>query len=265
MLIIGEKINSSHPKISRAIAGQDAAYLQKLAQEQVAGGAQMLDVNCGTVKNEPAAMDWLVKIIQEKVQVPLVIDSPNPEAIEAGLSRLSAGHQEQAMVNSITAEKERFEKILPLVKKYNAGVIALTMNEQGIPRTALERFTIAQNLQQITGDYKIPLSNLYIDPLVQPVASEPQQVIEFLESLRLIKTLPKAQTICGLSNVSFGLPNRSLLNAIFIAMCFGYGLDAAIIDPTDKNIMGAVRAAEALLNKDEYCLNYIKAYRESQL
>ncbi len=262
MLIIGEKINSTRQRINRALISKDSHYIQQVAVDQVANGAQVLDVNCGiNIKNEPELMSWLVRIVQEKVKVSLVIDSPNPDALEAGLKV----HQGSAIVNSITAEKNRYEKILPLVKKYQAKVIALTIDEKGMPRTARERFDLAKKLVKVTAEHGIPAKDVYIDSLVHPVSTEPQQVTEFLEALRLIKTLPDVQTICGLSNVSFGLPNRSLLNATFVAMVLCSGLDAAIIDPTDKSIRSAIKAAEALLNRDQYCASYIAAHRESKL
>ncbi|MFH1228084.1 MAG: methyltetrahydrofolate cobalamin methyltransferase [Planctomycetota bacterium] len=262
MIIIGEKINSTRKDIAQAIENKDAAYIQQIACEQTACGADMLDVNCGTKINEELEkITWLIKTIQQKVNVPLVIDSPNHLAIEAGLK----AHTGRAVINSVTAEKDKFEIIFPLAKKYNAGVIALLIDEKGMPNNAQERFDIARKLIQSANAYQISPADLYIDPLVRSVAAEPTQGIEFLESLRLIKTLPGIKTICGVSNVSFGLPNRKLLNSTFITMAIWAGLDSAILDPTDKSMMSAIKATEALLNKDEYCMGYITAHRESRL
>ena len=262
MIIIGEKINSTRKDMARAISQNDAAYIQDVALEQANAGASWLDVNCATqIDDEAVKMAWLVKIVQGRVNVPLSIDSPNPLAIEAGLKV----HQGQAIINSTTAEPDRIEKIFPLAHKYNAGVIALCIDEKGMPRTAQDRFDIAKKLFKMAFDYKIPPEDLYIDPLVRPVATEPEQVEEFLESLRMIKTLKGVKTICGLSNVSFGLPDRKLLNATFAVMALAAGLDAAILDPTDKAVLAGIKAAEALLNHDEYCLNYITAHRENKL
>jgi len=196
-----------------------------------------------------------------------VIDSSNPEVIEIGLkSYVNKSNTGRAMVNSITAEKEKIERILPLVKKYNADVIALTIEEKGMPENARERVDIAKRILDIaTKDYGISADNIYFDLLVRPVSTEPGQVKEFLESIGLVKQSLGAKTVCGLSNVSFGLPNRSLLNSTFLAMCISAGLDAAIIDPTDKNMMAVLRAGEALIGKDEYCMNYITSHREGKL
>jgi len=262
MIIIGEKINSTRKDMAQAISQNDAAYIQKIALEQVNAGANMLDVNCATqIDNEPAKMAWLVKIVQGRINIPLVIDSPNPLAIESALKV----HQGQSIINSTTAEPDRIKQIFPLAQKYRAGLIALCIDEKGMPKTAQDRFEIARRLYQTALDYKIPPEDLYIDPLVRPVATEPGQVNEFLDSLRLIKTLKNVKTICGLSNVSFGLPDRKLLNATFVVMALAAGLDAAILDPTDKAVLARIKASEALLNQDEYCLNYITAHRENKL
>ena len=157
------------------------------------------------------------------------------------------------------------DKILPLVKKYNTSVIALTMDEKGMPKNAQQRFDIAKKILETTNKYEIPYKNIYFDPLVKPVSTESDQGKEFLEAVKLIKTLPEVMTVCGLSNISFGLPNRSLINSTFLTMCIFSGLDAAIIDPTDKNIISALKASNALLGKDEYCMEYITAVREKKL
>ena len=262
MIIIGEKINSTRKDMAQAISQNDAAYIQDVALEQVNAGANMLDVNCATqINDEPAKMAWLVKIVQGRINIPLVIDSPNPLAIESALKV----HQGQSIINSTTAEPDRINQIFPLAQKYRAGLIALCIDEKGMPKTAHDRFEIARKLYQTALDYKIPPEDLYIDPLVRPVATEPGQVNEFLDSLRMIKTLKGVRTICGLSNVSFGLPDRKLLNATFVVMALAAGLDAAILDPTDKAVLARIKASEALLNQDEYCLNYITAHRENKL
>lgn len=262
MLIIGERINATRKSINKAIEKKDVKFIQQEAIKQVQCGAEFLDVNCGiNIKDELDNMEWLVKIVQEVINVPLVIDSPNANALERGLMF----HKGKPIINSVTAEEKRYEKILPLVKKYNTSVIALTIDEKGMPKTAEERFNIAKKIVRITTEYGILPEDVFFDPLVRPISTEPEQVKEFLESLRLIKTLPQVKTICGLSNVSYGLPNRSLLNSIFIAIALGYGLDSAIIDPTDKKMISAIKTAEALLGKDEYCLSYITAYREGKV
>lgn len=262
MLIVGERINTTRKSIAEAVEKKDAEFIQAEARKQVEAGAQYLDVNCGTrIKNEVADMEWLVNTIQEVVDVPLCIDSPNPAAIEKGLSLA----KKKALVNSITGEKTRIEQILPLVKEHGAAVVALTMDEGGMPETAAQRYEIASRILEQVSREGLKEEDLYFDPLVRPVSTEPKQAVEFLNALRSIKTLGQVNIICGLSNISFGLPNRKLINAVFLSMAVSYGLNSAIIDPTDKLMMASIYAAQALLGQDEYCMNYITASREGRL
>lgn len=261
MLIIGERINATRKSIADAIIKKDAKFIQQEAVMQVKAGAEMLDVNCGmSIKDEPNNMEWLVNVIQDAVDVSLVIDSPNPAAIESGLKLC----RRKAMVNSITGEKERIEKISPLVEKYNADVVALTMDEKGMPHTSKERCDIAEKIVESLRGYSVSLERIYFDLLVRPISTEPDQANEFLGAVILVKKNLNAKTVCGLSNISFGLPDRKLINAAFLTMSLYAGLTAAIIDPTDKQMMAAVRTSEAILGRDEYCLKYIAAFREGK-
>jgi len=262
MLIIGERINASRKSILQAIQERNTSFIQEEAKRQVESGAQMLDVNAGVrVRQEPEDIAWLVRTIQEVVNVPLCIDSPNPLAIEAGLSL----HKGRAMVNSITLEEKRLKGILPLVKQYGSLVVALTMSENKMPETAKDRLDISREIIKIIQKENIPLENLYIDPLVHPISTDKNNAIIVLESIRMIKETFSVKIITGLSNISFGLPNRPLINRTFLAMALSAGLDSALIDPLDKEIMATLRATEALLGQDEYCLQYLTAFRKGNL
>lgn len=260
MLIVGELINTSRKAIKPAVEERDAAYIQDIAQKQVGAGAQYIDVNCGTmVFNEPETMAWLVDTIQAKISAPLCLDSPNPQALEQGLSLVKNG---QPMINSITAETERFSTILPLITKYKAKIVALCMDDNGMPETAEQRLVIAQKLVQDLTAAGVPESDIYLDPLVKPVSTSDKAGLEVLETIKAIKeTYPKAHLICGLSNVSFGLPNRKVLNRVFMIQTMTMGMDAYILDPLDKTMMGFVYASQALLGKDQYCMQYLTAHR----
>lgn len=261
-LKIGERINSSRKTISRALESKDEAFIRKEAKLQKEAGAAMLDVNCAfNSKNEAADMEWLVRIVQEETGLPLSIDSPNPKAIEAGLRK----HKGRALINSITLEKERAGAILPLVKKYNAQVIVLPMDEGGMPSTAGERVKIVEKALALTREHGVSEEALYIDPLIRPISSEPRQAVEVIESVKLIKAKYDLKMTCGLSNVSFGLPERSILNAVFLAMLLSAGLDAAILDPTNKKVKAVLKASDALLGNDKFCKEYIKSYRAGEL
>ncbi len=263
MLIVGERINSSRKAILEAIRTRDAVFIQAEVKKQLDCGADMLDINSAmSLEKETDDMEWLVNLVQQAVNIPLCIDSPNPETIKRALSV----HKGKALVNSVTGDKKRIEEIAPLVGQYHAAVVALTMDEKGMPDTAVERLDIAKRILETLFEYKIKPEDVYFDPLVRPISAEAKQAKEFLCALRLIKKeLKGVKTICGLSNVSFGLPKRSLLNATFLAMALNCGLDAVIIDPVDKIVRASLRSSLALLGEDNYCLNYISAVREGKL
>lgn len=266
MLIIGEKINSSRKDIKDIVESKNKEFIQGLAQKQVEGGAQMLDLNIGTIrKSEPENMKWLVKTVQEAVDVPLCIDSPNHEAIKAGLE-VYDWDKGKALINSVTAEREKLELILPLVKKYQCSIVALTMNEQGIPQNSKERFKIADGLIRKLTSEGIPMEDIYIDPLALPVSTNIQNSNIAQEILRRIKdSHPEVKTIMGLSNISYGLPERKLINQGFVVLAMACGLDAVILDSTDQKIMALIKVANLLLGKDEFCGQYLKAFREEKL
>lgn len=259
---IGERINSSRKPIARALETKDEAFIRKEARLQKEAGSDMLDVNCAcNSKNETADMKWLVKTVQKETGLPLSIDSPDPKVIEAALLE----HKGRALVNSTTLEKNKVKTILPLVKKYNADVIILTLDERGMPSNARERVDMAERAIKSAKEYDIPPGNIYIDPLARAISSESKQGSEVIESVKLIKAKYRMKIICGLSNISFGLPNRGVLNAVFLAMMLSAGLDAAILDPVDKKIKAVLKASEALLGRDEFCMEYIKSHRRGEL
>jgi len=263
MLIIGERINSTRTKIHDAIKQRNAAHILKEARSQIAAGAMFVDVNCAvTTGDELQDIDWVISVIQSEIPgVSICIDSPNYMAIEKALKVYSAGGQ--IFINSITAEDDRMRRIVPLAREYKAKLIALTMDQSGMPNTADERFEIARRIFDRVRRDDFPTEDLYFDALIRPISTEPTQ--EFLRSIPLIKKLDNVKTVCGLSNVSYGLPNRSVINATFLSMAIQAGLDAAILDPTDKLVSTCIAASRALLCQDGYCAEYIRAFREGRL
>lgn len=260
MLIVGELINTSRKAIKPAVESRDAAFIQDIAQKQVEAGADYVDVNCGTmVFNEEETMAWLVETVQAKVQAPLCLDSPNSKAIEVGLSLAKYG---QPMINSITAEKQRWGEILPLVVKYKAKIVGLCMDDSGMPETAEQRLAIADKLVQDLTAAGVSYDDIYLDPLVKPISTGDKAGMEVLDTIYGIKAkYPKVHGICGLSNISYGLPNRKILNQAFMIQTMTMGMDGYILDPLDKAMMGFVYASQALLGKDEYCMKYLTAHR----
>ena len=263
MLIIGERINGTRKRIGQAILARDREHIQQEARAQVAAGADFVDVNAGTQPDrEPEDLAWLVSTVQAAVDAPLCLDSPNPAALEAGL----AAHRGRALVNSVTAEEARARSVLPLIRRFGAQVIGLTMDDRGMPSTAQARLEIARAIVAQAAACGIAPGDVLIDPLVRPVSSEPEQPAAVLEATAQIRaSLPEVRVVYGLSNISHGLPNRRLLNQTFLAMGLAAGLQAALLDPLDTELMAVLRAAEALLGQDEFCLNYIAAHREGRL
>lgn len=263
MVIVGERINTSRKSIDPAVRNRDIAFIQQTAKDQAEAGANYIDVNAGTLlSEEPAALEWLVKTVQNAVSLPLCIDSPNAKATEVALSV----HQGKALINSISGEKNRFTAMLPLVQKYHTSVIALCMDDEGLQETPEKQLMKASELQKRLLDAGIPEQDIYFDPLVRPISATPESGRLVLETIRLFKSeFSKSHIICGLSNVSYGLPQRKLLNTSFLLMCLAAGLDAAILDPLDKRLMSLLAASKVLLNQDEFAGEYIALARDGKL
>ncbi len=262
MIIVGELINASRKNIATAIESKDVEAIQTIARDQHAHGADYIDVNAGVfVTKEADYLKWLVETVQAGVDTPCCIDSPDPKAIEAALSV----HNGTPMINSISLEKERYEALLPIVSETEFKIVALCMSDKGMPQTVDERLAIADELVNNLVKKNVALENIYVDPLVQPLSTDVRFGIEFLNSIEIImKTFPGIHTVCGLSNISYGLPERKFLNQTFMVMAIIKGLDGAIVDPLDKKMMAAIIAGEALAGKDEWCANYLAAYREKK-
>lgn len=263
MLIVGELINASRKLVQTAIKEADNAYIQQVASEQFAAGAHYIDVNAGVfVEEEARYLKWLISNVQQAVDAPCCIDSPDPKAIELALST----HKGIPMLNSISLEKERYDVFLPLVAGTDFKVVALCMSDEGMPETAEARVKIADKLINELVKNGIAIDNIYVDPLVQPLSTNDTYGLEFLKAIETIMiTYPGVHTICGLSNISYGLPERRFLNRTFGIMAVDRGLDGMITNPLDKEFMAGIIAAEALRGKDDYCRNYLSAYRKKKL
>ena len=263
MLIVGELINASRKAIKAAIEDQDARAIQKIAEDQHAAGADFIDVNAGVfVGQEPEYLKWLVTTVQSAVDGPCCIDSPDPKAIETAL----AVHKGTAMINSISLEKDRYDTLMPIVAGTDLKVVALCMSDDGMPETTDDRMAIADKLVNGLLQNNVPVENIYVDPLVQPVSTSNHFGMEFMNAIEnIVETFKGIHTVCGLSNISFGLPNRPFLNQTFVSMAIAKGLDGAIINPLDKKMMGNIVAANALAGKDDFCMNYLTAFRANKL
>ncbi len=260
MLIIGEKLNSSIPEVRKAIGEKNESFIQNLAKKQMALGADLLDVNTA-MGDEVDDMEWMIRTIQGIVDAPLCIDSTNPKAIEKGL-KIAQG---RVMINSISMEKERLEGILPLALDAKCELVALTTDDNGIPKTVNDRLGIVERLIGVLKKNNFLLEKLYVDPLVLPLAVESENAMIFYQSLIRIKKEYGVKIISGLSNVSHSLPGRRLINRYFLVNCMNLGMDAAILDPLDRQIMTAITVTNLLTNKDRFSRKYLKTYRDGNL
>lgn len=263
MIIVGELINASRKAVRTNIENQDADAIKQIASDQFMAGAHYIDVNAGVfVGKEPEYLKWLVETVQSVVDAPCCIDSPDPKAIETAL----AVHKGTPMINSISLEKERYEALLPIVGGTDLKVVALCMSDEGMPKSTDDRLKIADKLINGLLQKNVAIENIYVDPLVQPVSTNNMFGVEFLNAIeQIVTTFKGIHTMCGLSNISFGLPHRPFLNQTFMSMAIANGLDGAIVNPLDKKMMANIIAATTLAGKDEYCTEYLKAYRANRL
>lgn len=259
MIIIGELINASRKVISAAIETHDEKTIKKIAADQVEHHTDYIDVNAGVfIDKEPEYLTWIVKTVQAEVDAPCALDSPSPKAIEAALKI----HKGVAMINSISLEKERYDNLLPIIAGTDLKIVALCMSDEGMPETVDDRLKVADKLINGLVQKNIPINNIFVDPLVQPLSVNKTYGVEFINSVEAITTKFKGvHTACGLSNISYGLPSRKQLNQAFMIQAILKGLDGAIINPLDKGMITSIITAEALVGKDDYCMNYIKAFR----
>jgi len=264
VIVIGELINGTRKPIARAIAERDVEYIQALACDQAGAGAAYVDVNAGTSGDrEIEDLAWLVGVVQEVVSVPLSLDSPNPRALERALEVYNGP---TPLINSVTAEAERVERVLPLVVSSGASVIALCLGDKGMPADAEERVAVGRSLTETILAAGVSADRIFLDPVVVPQGTDHRAAGWVLDAIgELRAAFPECHITGGLSNVSYGLPERRLLNRTFVAMCVARGLDSAVLDPLDREMMATVMAADALAGRDEWCMNYLQAFREGKL
>ena len=260
MLIVGERINSSRKSIARAIDARDAAFIQGEAKAQAEAGADFIDVNAGSFEeSETDHLRWVIETVREATDRPLCIDSPDPAVIEAVLPMAGDG---EIMINSVDLDPARLEGLLPIVTGRGAKVIALCQSAEVSGTTTEEKVDLAGRLVKAATAAGVPLDDLYIDPLVHPVSVNARSAAATLDAVAEIMTrFPGVHTICGLTNVSYGLPNRKLVNRTFLTAAIVRGLDAAILDPTDSRIFSTLRTAAMVAGKDRFCMDYIRAVK----
>ena len=259
MKIIGEKINGTRKTVAKAISERDTEHIKNLAIKQAEAGSAWLDVNAGTHPDrEVDDLLWLIETVQSVVDIPLCLDSANPEALKFGTRAV----ENVPMINSISGEPTRLEEILPIVVEYGCDVIALAMDGMKIPETSEKRLEIIDTIMVASRHAGIRDDKVYLDPLAMTIATANQSAVVACETIRRAKEkYSEVHFTMGLSNISFGLPARRQINRAFLTLAMQAGLDSAILDPLDKELMAAIVTTQLLLGEDKHCMNYLKASR----
>jgi len=258
-VIIGERINpTGRKKLADEMRSGDFSRVEADALAQVAAGAHMLDVNAGIpLADEPAILAQAVQLVQSLVDVPLSIDSSVVAALESGL----VVYQGKALVNSVTGEDEQMERVLPLVAKHGAAVVAIANDETGISEDPDVRFEVAKKIVNRAEDHGIGRHDIVVDPLVMPVGAIGTAGRQVLHLIRRLREELKVNTTCGASNISFGLPNRPAISSTFLAMAIASGMTSAIANPLERRVRSTVLAADVIAGHDENCARWISANR----
>ena len=258
-VIIGERINPTGRKLlAEEMKAGDFSRVERDAIAQVEAGAQMLDINAGIpLADEPAILAQTIQLVQSLVDVPLSIDSSIVDALEAGL----AVYKGKPLLNSVTGEEERLERVLPLVKKYGAAVIAISNDETGISEDPDVRFAVAKRIVERAADHGIPRADVLVDPLLMPIGAMRTAGRQVFHILGRLRDELRVNSSCGASNVSFGLPNREGINGAFLSMAIASGLTSAITNPISVGVKHAVMAADVLMGNDPECGRWIRTFR----
>jgi 5-methyltetrahydrofolate--homocysteine methyltransferase len=261
--VIGERINTSRKLVQAAVADRDADYIIDDVKKQMEAGANFIDVNAGArIGHEEEDMKWLLDTIQPIATVPLTLDSPDPAILEMAFAMV----EKTPMINSISLEKERFDAMIPFLKGKDCKVIALCMDDSGMPESSDDIFGRAKTLIEELNKVGIPTANIYVDPLVQPISTDSNKGMMVLDAVRAIKgKYPEVHITGGLSNISYGLPQRHIINRTFVTLMMDAGMDSAIIDPLDSKIMASIKTADMLLGHDQFCMNYLKGTRDGSI
>ena len=257
--VIGERINTSRKLVKQAVADRDADYIIDDVKKQEQAGASYIDVNAGArIGHEAEDMQWLLDTVQPVISIPIALDSPDPAILEMAYAKL----ERSPMINSISLEKDRYDAMMPFLKGKDCKVIALCMDDAGMPSSSDDIIARAKTLVAELSGIGIPEGSIYIDPLVQPISTDNTKGRMVLDAVRAIKSKhPDVHVTGGLSNISYGLPERKIINRTFISLMMEAGMDSAIIDPLDQKIMAVVKTADMLLGNDNFCMNYLKGVR----
>ena len=263
MIIIGEKINGSIPSVGKAITERDEAKLRKLAVQQDDAGCDYLDV-CASVPEdvEEETLKWMLELVQEESDLPICLDSPSPDTIVKTMQYV----KKPGLINSVSMEGDKIAKVFPAIANTRWKCVALCSDEKGIPATAEERIEVFKRILAEADKYGIAHSRLFIDPLVEMLCTSEDGIATVIETIKGIRAIDEDVHIVGaISNISFNLPARPLINQTFVTLAIAAGMDAGILDPMNRGMRGAIYAAEACMGLDDYCMEYIGAFREGRI
>ncbi len=265
MIIIGELINGTRSKVKEAIASRNAQYIADLATRQAEAGAGFIDCNPGSIgEREVEDMQWLVETVQAATDKPISFDSPNPQAVQRGLETYTGAAM--PMINSVTLEPSSVEGMLPIVLDAKVNTVALVLGEQAMPSEAGQREEVARQIIDRLAAGGIEAGQIFVDPIIVPISTDTNVGGHIFQAVAAIREYcPDCHITAGLSNISFGLPNRRLMNRAFLGLAMQAGMDSAVMDPLDEKIMAHIVATEALLGQDEFCMNYLQAHRAGKL
>ncbi len=261
--VIGERINTTLKKVQAAVAERDAGYIENDVRLQTEAGATYIDVNAGArIGQEEADMRWLIEVVQAATELPLCLDSPDPNILEMAYGLAD----KKPMINSISLEKDRFEPMINYLEGKECRIIALCMDDSGMPKSVDDIVSRARSLVGELEKIGFKRDDIFIDPLIQPMSVDINNGTIAMNAVKRIMTeLEGVHTTGGLSNISFGLPQRKIVNRSFLAMMMAHGYDSAIMDPLDKDIMGLMHTADMIAGNDNFCMNYIKGVRADKI
>ncbi len=261
--VIGERINTSRKNVQEAVVGRDSDYIITDVKAQLEAGADFIDVNAGArIGHEREDMQWLLETIIPIATRPICLDSPDPAILEMGYAMVD----QAPMINSISLEEARFNTMLPFLKGKECSIIALCMDDSGMPGSAEDIIERGKLLVKELEGIGLVQDKIYLDPLVQPISTDTSKGVMILDAVRQIKNLfPEVHVTGGLSNISYGLPERKIINRTFVSLMMNAGMDSAIIDPLDNKIMGVIKTADMLLGNDNFCMQYLKGVRAGKI
>ena len=261
MIIIAEKLNGSIPSCGKAIAERDESYIREMAKKQSDAGATYIDVCASVNENELETMKWMLDLVQEVTDTPISVDSPDAQVCVDAMQYC----KKPGLINSVSGEGNKMDIGFPVIKDTKWEVMALLCDDSGIPRTAAKRIEVLENVMAKAKEYGIDPSRIHIDPLVEMLCTSEDGIAVVVEVMQYIKkNYPTAHISGAVSNISFNLPVRKLLNQAFVVLAMNAGMDSAVLDPTNRDLLGMIYATEALLGQDYFCMEYINAYRENR-